>query len=244
MADGKDLWKEKGVRAKKTFADMQQELTDKWGADGTDFRLFENLAKYLSGNKGSDMVQKFPASVRDIPEYKGIIQKATYEDGRKAKTLLAIMSEFGEIEGLTSSQETGSLSEGTDLGLVTMIEYVVPILVQDLSVYTGYKGYHLPENIARIKNPERRMGEIMTYTKNWVVEKMGDDPQVSHLVENQEDAFILDMFASNEALRVAEVKGKLERGEILNEDDLDLLNIAAMTDETVRKMMAEKGIGK
>jgi hypothetical protein len=220
---------------------MQQELTDKWGADGTDFRLIENLARYLSSDKGNDKTQRFPGSVCDTAEYKDIMKRGDYEDGRKAKTLLAIISEFGELEGLTSSQGMGSLSGG-DLGLSTMIEYVIPILVPALAVKTGYTGYSLPENIEKIKNHEQKLKGITEYTTNWIIDKMGDDPEVSHLVERQEDDLLLEMFASNEGLRVAEATGRLARGEELSEEDWDLLELVAMTDATVKKMMEEKGI--
>jgi hypothetical protein len=174
-----------GAKHQITLDDLN--LKEIWKADDNDLRVIRGLGKFLSGEAGY-RAETFPDFLKGTEPYQAVIRRGTGGDGLNAKTLLAIIMELEHVQKLGNvAEHTGSLADGKDTGLNVLRRIVVPILVPDLGVYAGWKGYQLSNEIANENDCEKKEKKIMEYTRIWVMDKLADDGQMSYLVQALED---------------------------------------------------------
>lgn len=184
-----------GARHHVTLDDLR--LNEIWGATDDDLRVIKAFGKFLSGEAGY-RAETFPGFLRGTEPYQAIIHRGTLGDGRGAKTLLAVIMEMDHIQKLSGNSEfIGSLGDGYDLGLHIFRRIAVPMLVPDLGIYAGWTGYQLPEEVEKERKHRKKESGIMEYTKNWIMDKLVNDYQMSHLVDKIEDQTLEDISANS-----------------------------------------------
>ena len=166
-----------GMQAGKSLEDLA--LSERWGADDEALRLFKKLCKEFGG-KESDAYFQFPGSFRGTELHKAIMQKAS--SSVAAKTLLAIVMELQHVDRIGPTTGMGGLAE-VDHAIELIRGIAAPILTEDLSVYAGWKGYHVPAEFELEPDYVKRSNKVMKYTADWIFEKLADDPDMQHYVE-------------------------------------------------------------
>jgi hypothetical protein len=173
-----------GAKHHVTLDDLR--LNEIWGATDGDLRVIKAFGEFLEGEAGY-RAETFPSFLTGTEPYKAIIHRGTLGDGLGAKTLLAVIMEMDHIQRLNGfSEHTGSLVDGYDSGLHVFRRIAVPILVPDLGVYAGWTGYKLPEKVEQEKGHRKKESGVMRYTRDWIMDKLANDSQMSHLVESAE----------------------------------------------------------
>ena len=179
-----------GAKSGVAISDLR--LNERWGADDNDLRLIKALGRYFSGEAGS-RAHAFPGFVKGTEPYRALVSRGMVGDGRKAKTLLAIIMELDKVERLSSAQYIGTLADNTDPGLEVIKTIIVPMLVEDLAIYAGWVGYILPDSVMYELDLAKKKSGIMNYTKNWILEQIAADVYMATYLEKIEDEALGDI---------------------------------------------------
>jgi hypothetical protein len=214
--------------------EIHKHLTEKRGATSEDIRLFKVLGKYLSGTEG-ERIRTFPSYIRETKIWREIIQRASYGNGEKAKTLLAIISKLYEVTRITHSEYTGSMAEGKDLSLEVIKNSVFPELVPALFQYAGWKWPDFDKRLIMEEDPERKAEGYKEHITRTIEERLGADSQTAYHIEGQEDDIVRQMQSDALVEQTLErIREKKARAEELNPDE-----IAFLAQHALDKMMSE-----